>query len=46
MKIASIIAAAVIAIAAAFYFSQPEPPCGDNIFSSNIVGCDIKGPAK
>jgi hypothetical protein len=48
MKIASIIAAVIVA-AAAFYFNQPNrPPCDDNILASNIVGCDIssKGSAQ
>jgi hypothetical protein len=49
VKIASIIAAAVIAAAAAFYFCQPiHPACDDNIMASNILGCDIsiKGSVK
>jgi hypothetical protein len=50
MKLASIaIAVAAIVAAAAFYFGRPSnPPCDDNILTSNILSCDIstKGSAK
>jgi hypothetical protein len=52
MKIGSIIivvATAIVAGAWVFYFisSQPDrPPCDDNILTTDIVGCDIKGSTK
>jgi hypothetical protein len=41
MKIASIVAVAIV-VAAAFYFSRTgHPPCADNILTSDISQCDF-----
>lgn len=45
-----VVTTAIVAGAWVFYFISTEPdrpPCGDDIFAANLVGCDIiKGATK